>query len=221
MTCYAQQEGTCAALVRHPPTSVSAQTLECGRGVLGSSLTAPLSNICSYRSRQPQSEECRRKITNKVLSKFRKVKRRRRNYKVMKCSVGVSAYGVQPIWTLANGDSLAVWVGFVRTDRAAVASKTACDRTSAKPCRYLSRSQEVGHAHFAKHPVSVRLTSLPFLTCNHGGGCGAGTSSHTCAFLSALKRLISWISQKPLPSSQSPGGMSKEHLRWWRAARPA
>lgn len=42
----------------------------------------------------------------------------------MKYSVGVSAHGVQPMWTLANGDSLAVWVGFVRTDRAAVASGT-------------------------------------------------------------------------------------------------
>lgn len=87
------------------------------------------------------------------------------------------------MWTRANGDSLAVWVGFVRTTRAAAASGTTCSRTTASPSH-----QEVGHAHFsctaevfATCPISARLNSS---TCNVAEAAGEGTSSHACVHFS-------------------------------------
>lgn len=54
--------------------------------------------------------------TDEVASKFRKVKRRKRNYKEIKRTVGVSAYEVEPKWLLPFGSvtqsPVVVWVGF-------------------------------------------------------------------------------------------------------------
>lgn len=133
----------------------------------------------------------------------------------MKCSVGVSAYGVQPIWTLANGDSLAVWVGFVRTDRAAVASKTTCDRTTASlqvPDKESgSETRPLRHASSICPPHFFDFLDLQTWR---------RLRRREQAFISVLERLISWTSQKPLPFSQSPGAMRNEHLRRWSATRP-
>lgn len=54
--------------------------------------------------------------TDEVASKFRKVKRRKINYKEIKRTVGVSAYEVEPKWLLPFGSvtqsPVVVWVGF-------------------------------------------------------------------------------------------------------------
>lgn len=64
--------------------------------------------------------------TDEVSSKFRKVKRRKRNYKEIKRTVGVSAYEVEPKWLLPFGSvtqsPVVVWVGFAGIGRATVGS---------------------------------------------------------------------------------------------------
>lgn len=64
-------------------------------------------------------------------------------------------------------------------------------------------SQHCGSLRHAS--VSARLTSL---TRRLEEAVGEGTSWRACAFLSGMKRRISWISREPLPFSLPPGGVT-------------
>lgn len=129
----------------------------------------------------------------------------------------MSAYGVEPQWSLPSGSvtqsPVAVWVGFAGTGGATVGSGPTCNRNAGQNVR----PQEAGDAlcfspstrsaadHPPVHQTLYRAFFIfafyPFVH-NKGTLWKSGQPCSLCigAFIPVMKQLICLIRQKPWPS---------------------